>query len=557
MKFSRRDLLAWSAGAAAGLIVTPIPWKLLDDTSIWSQNWRWIPQPSRGPVETKQSFCTLCPKGCALRVRMAAGWPVGVAGVATNPVTRGALCPLAFGAHQLNWHPARLKVVRHRGSASTWENARDAFAKAASEGAVVLIDGYPGRAASQLFQDFLKSRRGEYRVVYTPEAQSLLPYEQWSGVPASSLGYDLQNARTIISFGAPLLDAWGPPGQFTQLWAERAAGQNDPQIRLIQVDSEISRTAARAWKWIEVHPGSESVLAAGLARALVEQNLVSVRGPLPPISVADAAGQTGLAIETIRDLAQTLVAQRPTLAMAERENASVAALNLLLNAVGQKGGIVRTTKDAKTYFSADAEFASARAVLIDATVPWDFVPNPNAEIFRFAGWDGGGDKFDWLLPAPGFLEELTDVPSAPASSLDTYAIAPALSNVPPYTKSAAEFLRSFDPGLSTVDDIIHQRCVALFKARSGRVCAGTATMPTAGFASEQKFEEQLRGGAVWVGDPLRDASFRCKLTEWPGDTTSPPMQDWSAVWPSGTLPPLASKLYQESQLRDAPERRNA
>ena len=148
MKFSRRDLLVWGAGAAAGLVVTPVPWKLLDDTAKWSQNWGWIPQPARGPVEVKQSACTLCPNGCGVRVRMAGGWPVGIAGVATHPVTRGALCPLAFGAHQLNWHPERLKVVRHRGSAASWEDARAAFAKAHSSGRVVVIDGYPGRAAS-------------------------------------------------------------------------------------------------------------------------------------------------------------------------------------------------------------------------------------------------------------------------------------------------------------------------------------------------------------------------------------------------------------------------
>ena len=64
MKVTRRDLLVWSAGAAAGLLVTPVPWKLLDDTSIWSQNWPWISQPSRGSVEVKQSACTLCPNGC-------------------------------------------------------------------------------------------------------------------------------------------------------------------------------------------------------------------------------------------------------------------------------------------------------------------------------------------------------------------------------------------------------------------------------------------------------------------------------------------------------------
>jgi Ni/Fe-hydrogenase subunit HybB-like protein len=71
MKVTRRDLLVWSAGAAAGLMVTPVPWKLLDDTSIWSQNWPWIPQSARGPVEVKQTFCTLCPNGCGMRVRMA------------------------------------------------------------------------------------------------------------------------------------------------------------------------------------------------------------------------------------------------------------------------------------------------------------------------------------------------------------------------------------------------------------------------------------------------------------------------------------------------------
>src|SRR5579862_2364152 len=152
MKFSRRDLLVWSAGAAAGLIVTPVPWKLLDDTSIWSQNWPWIPQPSRGPVEMKQSACTLCPKGCGLRVRMAAGWAVGVAGVGTHPVTHGALCPLGSAAHQLNWHPKRLCTVRHRWSDSSWADAQRAFAKARTEGPIVVIDGFPGRAASSVLE---------------------------------------------------------------------------------------------------------------------------------------------------------------------------------------------------------------------------------------------------------------------------------------------------------------------------------------------------------------------------------------------------------------------
>src|SRR5208337_2573546 len=68
-------------------------------------------------------------------------------------------------------------------------------------------------------------------------SQALAPYADWSGVPVTALGYDLENARTIVSFGAPLLDGWGTPGRFTRLWSERAAGSTDPQLRLIQVEA--------------------------------------------------------------------------------------------------------------------------------------------------------------------------------------------------------------------------------------------------------------------------------------------------------------------------------
>src|ERR1017187_4560781 len=453
MKVTRRDLLVWSAGAAAGLMVTPVPWKLLDDTSIWSQNWPWIPQPTRGPVEVKQSSCTLCPNGCGMRVRMAGGWPVGVAGASSHPISRGALCPLGFGAHHLNWLPRRLRTVRHRASSSSWEAARVAFAKACSEGPIAIIDGYPGRAASSVFETFIQERNGSYRTVLGPETQALVPYERWSGVPAAGLGYDFENAQTIVSFGAPLLDGWGTPGRFTRLWAERAAGSTDPQLRLIQVETSFSRTAARAWQWVPIHAGSEAALAAGVARVLLEEHLVPTHGPMPPMTLAEAAEQTGLSTGAIADLARTMVARPPVVAIANDDNPAIAALNVVLGAAGARGGIVRRSKLTESYVSADAVISSVRAVLIDSSVPWDFVPQTDAEVFRFAAWDGGTSKADWLLPAPGFLEELTDVPTAPTLAIETYAVAPSLGKAPPELQSAAQFLGSINSTLSTTEKI--------------------------------------------------------------------------------------------------------
>jgi len=556
MKVSRRDLLIGSAGVTAGIIFTPVPWKLLGDVSIWTQNFSWIPQLPRGPVEVKQSACTLCANGCGVRVRMAAGCPVGVAGVSGHPVSKGTLCPLTFAAHQLNWHPRRLREVRHRGRPASWSDAQAAFAKACGEGQVAIFDAQPERAASSVFAAFIQKHNGCYRPVLGPESQALAPYASWSGVPVNALGYDLENTRTIVSFGAPLLDGWGTPGRFTRLWSDRAAGASDPQLRLIQMESSFSRTAALAWRRVAVREGSDAALAAGVARVLLEEGLVAAQAPMPVLPLAEAAAQTGLSVEEIRSLVRTMVEKRPVLAIAAEESPSVAALNVLLGAVGTPGGIVAKKNHVPARVPAEAPKTSPRAVLIDASVPWEFDPQTDAEIFRFAAWDGGGGKADWLLPAPGFLEYLTDVPAPPTSGVDTYAIAVNLAASPPEIKSAAQFLQKIDSSMPEVDQLIRAHCEEIFHSHQGAVY-GEQPLPVSTIESAQKIEEQLRKGAVWVGNPSRPGNLRCVLKDWPAERTLPRPTNWAAAWPVPVLPPIATKLYQESNLREAPAGRQA
>jgi hypothetical protein len=418
----------------------------------------------------------------------------------------------------------------------------------------VVIDGYPGRAASSELQSFAQKQKGEYRVVLGTETRALAPYEAWSGVSAAALGYDLENAKTIVSFGAPMLDGWGTPGRFTRLWAERAAGSADPQLRLIQVDSSLSRTAARAWQWIPIPAGAESALAAGLARVLLEEHLVSARGPMPQLALAEAATRSGITADAIRELARTMVARTPAVAIAGDGNPSIAALNVVLGSVGSSGGIVRRSKNTESYISADVATLNARAVLIDASVPSEFTPQTDVEVFRFAAWDGGSKRADWLLPAPGFMEELADVPPAPTSAFETYAVAPSLVKAPHEVHSAGQFLCHVDPTLATIEQTIHSRCEGLFRGRAGTV-RGPEETPVAKLESAQKLEEQLWNGAVWVGQSPHPVTLRCELKEWPADVPLAHPENWSTAWQAPVLPPLATKLYRESNLRDAPEKR--
>jgi hypothetical protein len=418
---------------------------------------------------------------------------------------------------------------------------------------VVLIDGYPGRAASSVLQAF-GEKRGEYQVVRGAETRTLMPYEEWSGVPAHSLGYDLENTGTILSFGAPLLDGWGVPGRFTSLWAERAAGQAEPQLRIIQIEPSLSRTAGRAYRWISICPGSESALASGIARVLLEEKLVKPTGPMPDMTLDEAASQTKLDANAIRELARTIVAKPPVVVIVNENNPSIAALNVVLGAVGSRGGIVRRSKTTKSYVSADAAIASARAVILDSSVPWNFAPQTDAEVFRFAAWNGRQSKADWLLPAPGFLEELTDVPTAPTSAVETYAVAPSLTKAAHRTRSCAEFLASVDPSLLSAEKIIHSRCAELFRTRRGNL-RSQEDIPVAKVASVRKLEEQLWSGGVWVGEPASGESIRCALKQWPAADAGSPSNS-SATWAAPVMPPLATKLYQESGLRES-QGRNA
>lgn len=475
MKPTRRDVLALGGGVVAGVFFTPVPWKLLDDASIWTQNWPWIPQPVKGPVEWKESACSLCAAGCGLRVKMAGGYAVGLSG------KDGALCALGYGAHQMNWHPRRLTVVRHNGQPTTWAAAGAAFQKACTEGPVAIVDGRPGRGASQVYRSFVEKTKGAlYAVVRTPEQEALRPVAALAGVPVERLGYDLENTKLVLSLGAPLLEGWCGPQRVQRLW---------PALQIIQAETELSRTGSCAARRLQIRNGSEAALAMALAHVLLDEKLAV--GPRPPISLTEATGLVGVALSEVQNVARSLAAQRPSVVISAGPEPAVAALNVLLGTIGAKGGIIARSGSPEPARGIDELPGGMRAALLDSTVPWDHTPAGAEEIFRFTAWRGAGEP-GWLLPAPGFLEEVCDIPVS-GRRVD------ALLRPPAGVMSAVAFLGGSLPEAKLVE---------------------SAVMP-----------------------------LTCRMTEWPEPWAARAIQSaWTAGWTPGVLAPLATKLYQESKL---------
>ena len=80
----RRGFLKFIGGAAVGTLATPVVWKGLDDISIWSQNWPWIPSLQYGNHENTyvRTVSKLCPAAGATKIRLVGGRPVRAPGFA-------------------------------------------------------------------------------------------------------------------------------------------------------------------------------------------------------------------------------------------------------------------------------------------------------------------------------------------------------------------------------------------------------------------------------------------------------------------------------------------
>ena len=59
MGLDRRSFISLVTGGVVGSLFTPVVWKTLDDVSIWTQNWPWIPTLNNGTELSVPALCKL------------------------------------------------------------------------------------------------------------------------------------------------------------------------------------------------------------------------------------------------------------------------------------------------------------------------------------------------------------------------------------------------------------------------------------------------------------------------------------------------------------------
>ncbi len=623
MKLTRRDILRFAGGGLIGTLFTPVPWKLLDDTAIWTQNWSWLPPLPRGPISTRFSHCTLCPAGCTLKARCCNGIPVGLTGVPNLATKNGVLCAVGLASHHMPYHPLRLDGPRaytgkDDGSVMipvTMDATVEALGRklraassAASAGSVAVLDQRPGRALSRAYQQFLAGfQGGQYLVSPSCEDAMLRTLRNLSTTQCPPLGYDFENARTVLSFGAPLLDGWGVPEQMYGLFSDRSS--SGPT--LIQIESSKSRTAHAAATWLPIAPGTEGIVALGLANVIIREGLSPKDAErrlrdfpryrelvlrYHPDTVSAAAGVDANAlVTTARALASSpsivVGGADPAAGPAERTaGILIAGLNLLLGNVGKKGGIVyrRDVPDASA--SGYAETAlhqvpdhSISVLIMDgmesaATFPQSLlkrklVDDGGTVVLLSPYLSGHSAVADYLVPTAAPWESWEEVPAPPGAASASFSLAIPLMPPREYSVDAYSFLKSLSKasGLNLEDhdsgeSLLRRRAEMIAASKRGTVYAadGSEGKPAASFANGEDLWQACADGGTWVDDAPDAAgksefSMLGQLTDAELTLSSRRQQDAGSITlvpfstraahSGATISPVMSKVFQESDLR--------
>jgi anaerobic selenocysteine-containing dehydrogenase len=357
---------------------------------------RFVPDEDLTPgiAEIKNGVCPLCRAGCGTTVRVMQGdvdvVRNGQAGVVTmslakklegnptHPVNQGALCARGQAGIQVTYHPDRItQPLKRRGAKGSgdfqpisWDDAvaelvgqLDTLAASAGQGSLAYWTRPGANARHDLAGLFLARYGAPPATTFELFSDDVLRRANRMSFGREQLPtFDLAAARYAISFGADFLGTWNSPVSHTAAFGRMRQGRPGIRGAFVQVEPRMSLTGASADEWVPIRPGTEGVLALGLAHVIL-------RDKLRPGDAGGRAGglvdgwsrgladhtpeaveqKTGVKAARVERLARELAEQRPSVAiiggaaLAQANGLfqalAVNALNALLGSVDAPGGM--------------------------------------------------------------------------------------------------------------------------------------------------------------------------------------------------------------------------
>jgi len=324
------------------------------------------------------SSCRSCPAGCGILVRVSEGRAKKIEGNPLHPVNSGKLCARGQAALQELYHPDRvpqpMKRSGPRGSGEftkiSWEEAltllvgqlKDLQQLRTTDGLALMTPQLTGTLA-ELTTRFMHSYGSPNHVSYELLCPDWLRLANRKSFGRASLSYyDMAESRYLLSFGADFVESHLSPVQYGYAFGRMRQGRDTVRGHFTYVGGRLSLTAASADRWMPAKPGSEGVLALGMARLILAETLYdrasltanglhveTLTKGLKAYDLPRVAEETGLTQQAIAEVAREFATTRPSLAMAGEAVAfqsngqesirAVQLLNVLVGNLNHTGGI--------------------------------------------------------------------------------------------------------------------------------------------------------------------------------------------------------------------------
>ncbi len=300
------------------------------------------------------STCLQCPSTCGIYGKVREGRALKLEGNPDSPMNHGKLCQMGQAGVQGHYNPDRLTrpLLKKDGKLvpiswdETWQLIQQKVGPAAAmQGArFAWVTGTVSGHQAVLLNSHLQTMSSENHFVNEVIAPSVLRAVQQDLLGEAMPRLDMDKANLILSFGADFLGSWVAPLHFS---TEYAKFRSAPRGILVQVEPKMTLTGSNADLWVAIRPGTEGVLALGIANVLQQQGaeipaqMIEILADYEPAKVAEI---TGVSAERIGHIAALLKKHSPSLVLAGAPveghahgyaaSAAVLMLNVILGNIG-------------------------------------------------------------------------------------------------------------------------------------------------------------------------------------------------------------------------------
>lgn len=296
------------------------------------------------------STCQQCPAGCGTHNRVREGRVLKVEGNPDSPINYGKLCQMGQAGLQQHYNPDRLTkpLLRKGGSLveASWDEVMEAIKQHLGTGGgerFAWVTGTVSGHQAVLVQAHLDAIGSKNHFVHEVVNDAVARAVNSEALGEAQPFYRIDQARVILSLGSDFLGASMSPVHFATQYAKF---REAPRGILVQVEPKMTLTGANADMWVAARPGTEGVLALGIANALLTKHQRDAGGISAEIldvvgryDIGTVEGITGVAGDRILKVANWLNSNSPSLVLAggsalgHEHGAETAAAAMLLNVI--------------------------------------------------------------------------------------------------------------------------------------------------------------------------------------------------------------------------------